>query len=60
MAVARGNMFVLRWTNRVLVTAVIVLAISAYGQTSCRGGGSYFESLDHAFSGLRDLARALQ
>jgi hypothetical protein len=60
MALARGNTFILRWTNRLLLAAVVALAINAYGQTSCRIGGSYFDSLDHALSALQDLARALQ
>jgi hypothetical protein len=59
-ALARGNSLMLRLTNRLLIAAVIVLAISAYGQTSCRAGGSYFDSLGQAFSGLQDIARALQ
>jgi hypothetical protein len=54
----------LKWTlvyivNRLLIFALVAVAINAYFQTSCGGGFSLAGQVERALEGLNDISRAL-
>jgi hypothetical protein len=44
--------------NRVLIFALVAIAINAYFQTSCGGGFSLARQVEQALQGLNDISRA--
>jgi hypothetical protein len=54
----------LKWTlayivNRLLIFALVAMAINAYFQTSCGGGLSLAGQVERALQGLSEISRAL-